>query len=530
MLKVVLVDDEPIIREGLLLDVPWKEIGMEVVGQAEDGEQALDVLKETSPDIVLTDVRMPFLGGLDFIREAQKEHPHIVYLIISGHDEFSYAQQAVKLGVDEYILKPIEIVDLKESLKRIKTSIEDRKKKIHETLQMKDKLKESLFRDIILKSIGRKDLSPRLEEYSIDTRHQFWIALVISLDGYLSDAAQYTQDQEDQLDWGLYKVLKSSTANIDGAVVVQTGVDECAICASAVNRTKLETVTATLCPNIRGILQEEIQCTATCGIGPVVDNPFELHKSFAKAQQALKLRYVQGGNKEIWYDEKKLEERADNQALNYIDNSLFIEIKLGNTDGVSEKIADLIEDIRNQGDRSKDYMQIMVSSIITEAVKILKDLEIDSSEVIKSTLDSYKEIIDRHTVEEMGISLLEMLHEITSKISSQREGKFAHVIDGVRNYINLHYSENDLSLEQISRAVNMNPVYLSAIFKPESGQTLKEYITGVRMENAKDLLDSSSLRINEICYKVGYNNPTYFSTVFKKKYGKSPADHRGKKN
>jgi two-component system response regulator YesN len=532
-LRVVLVDDEPIFREGLAADVPWAELGMELVGLAEDGEQALEIIGQQHPDLIITDVRMPFVDGLELVARTQVFLPEAVFVIISGHDEFQYAQRALRLGVKEYVLKPIDLDQLQSTLRKIGAEYENRKnerdeaRRLEEAVrQSKPLLRESFFKDLISRQIDSRMIRSRLDEFGYQPRQRLWVAAIVSLDTHINTDRTEFEASYCGLDWSLYSLLKELTAGEETTVAFSTAEDECVLCFSSSNEIKLKKKVSGVFKLIHERAAWEIGCTASMAIGSMVDSAEKLWRSHDQALQALRWRYLLGRDREIWYVDIPVDDRTGQVSLRHLDGAFFTDITIGNWHAVEEAIGALIQDMREQGEQASACIQIVVATLFAEIRKILEDLGIMAEKSSELAFQGYQKILKQPTIEDTKKELLVFLANAMKMIEKQRLGRFKLVIEGAKKYIQTHFKDNKLSLEQVARAVAMSPCYLSAIFKPESGQTLREYITSLRLKRAKELLEVTAYRVGEVGYAVGFNNPTYFSTIFKKYFGISPAEYR----
>lgn len=533
MLKVILADDEEIIREGILNGIDWNSLGLEVVGQAEDGEQALEIAKDTQPDIIITDIRMPFISGLDFIERIVPILPEAYIIIISGHDEFGYAQKALKLGAYDYILKPIELEYLNDILIKIAADYEQKSRKKDEVSSLKEKaavntefFKECFFKDLALGKISSDEIGSKLKEFDLGSDGIHCSVVAIQMDDYYTIASGLSDDERRDLEIGFCSIIRDREKYGSSAIFFEEKAGECIVCVMDKYKGAVKQKVLDLCSDIREKVGKVGQYTVTIAIGNTYDSISALSKSYKEAIEALTYKFIAGKNRNIFFESLNSEQRNEFYALDCNDVELISLIKTASKDQIQERLKALLEDIKQKGSHSYLYMQIVVSSIYMQALRALKDAGGTAEEVFAQPIEVYNKIMSHQTVEGIIGELSNAINNITDYIHTKRSGKFNLVIERVKEYIKKNYAKDDLSLETVANYVNISSCYFSVVFKQEVGETFIDYLTRVRIEKAKELLSVPGYKTYEISYMVGYNNPTYFSTTFKKYTGSSPTEYR----
>jgi Response regulator containing CheY-like receiver domain and AraC-type DNA-binding domain len=532
VLKVVLVDDEDIIREGLSGAINWEKLGFSIVRQAEDGEQALQAIAETVPDVVITDIKMPFVDGLQLIEAIKPKYPQLYIIIISGHDEFQYAQKAVKLGAFDYILKPIDLEYLETILKNIKSDYERRQQKAREVLTLKEKianniplLREQFFWDIINENIDKTEIAARTEDLKIDPQAKNYGVIIAQFDDYYIITGDMDDSQRRGLEKSFEQLITALCAEGQSVVLTAKAVHETVIVIWGPNTDEVTSAINGLSANIRKRVNELGQYTVTVGIGTVVDSVHSLAKSYRQANEVLDYKFILGKNRELYYKDLDLLPKHNLKFMDYDETALISAIKLGDKNAVQERLASLVEILKKNGG-SYLYMQIMVGEIYMQALKILKEAGGLGEEVFNDPLEIYQKMIAYQTVEDITGQLAEALGRIIDYIYMRRSNKFYQTIEKAKEYLKLNYAKDDLTLEDVAKHVNMGPSYFSFTFKQEVGTNFVDFLNHIRLEKAKQLLMVSDCKSYEVSYQVGYNNPTYFSTIFKKYVGVSPTEYK----
>lgn len=534
MLKVIIADDEDIIREGLIDEVNWLELGLEIIGEAESGRQVLDIIQKCIPDIIITDIKMPFINGLELIEIVKEKYPSCYIIIISGYDEFKYAQKALKLGAYDYILKPIELDYLYEILLKIKKDYSESQKKNDEMNNLKVKVeenipyvKEMLFRKIVFDSIGREEIYDKLGKLEMDIKDYYFISSIIQIDenDIIIDG---TYEDRKKLIKFLEEILIYNNFKYDDRVIFKYDSFSFVVCFFGKHKVPLESKVREVCSIIQKKCIDKYNFTVTITVGSSYSTIYKLKKSFFEAESTLNYVYIIGKGKVINYVE--MDHNIDIKNIDIDFNILdFVSlIKTGDKETVKKSICLLKKVILSKGENSYLYMQIIISSVYMEVLKTIKEFGGDIREVFKNPMETYKKIMEYITVEDMLNELNRVFLKVMDYIDVKRYGKFDYVMEKAKVYINKNYSNAELSLKDVSNHVNMSFSYFSMMFKREIGESYIEYITRIRIEKSKEFLRFSGYKSYEISYMVGYDNPTYFSTTFKKMVGMSPTDYKNK--
>ena len=532
MLKVMLVDDEEIIRHGIRGTVEWEKLDMEVVGEAEDGQQGLAMLEEIHPDIIVTDIRMPFIDGLKFIEIVKKIHPEIYIVIVSGYDEFQYAQKAVNLGAYAYILKPIDLDSLNKILTRISVDFDSRRKRDNEFEQLKIRTQENLFaskgnifKDIIYKRFEADEIEKRLSDFNIDVKNNYYAVVIVQIDDYYGTVENMDEEQSNFIQTSFYDLFDKSISEYNNLTAFKNSDCEYILCLMDEHREVLKDRISQISSTIRDSMKEITYYTITIAIGNIHDSILMLPNSYSEARSAVNYKFIVGKNHDIYY-----------KSLNPIKNKLQIEdynidelisfVKCADEEGIKKSLNLLLTDIKAKGSDSYLYMQIITSNIYLQVVKMLNETGGLIEEVFADPIKTYKDIITKQAASDIIGELLSKLLIITNYIKVKKYGKFDIIIEKAKSFINKNYMKEDLPLQDVAKYVNMSTCYFSVVFKQEVGETFINYLTALRMEKAKELLILPGYKTYEISNMIGYSNSTYFSTIFKKYVGVSPTEYR----
>jgi two-component system, response regulator YesN len=514
VIDVLLVDDEDMIRQGIMQSVDWNDFNMRVIGEAEDGEEALEIFSKHRPQVILTDIKMPFMDGLELLEKVKSENDDTYIIIISGYDEFQYAQKALKLGAFDFILKPIDLDYLEQILTKISTDFAEKIEKEKDVQALKEKvensrsiLQEGFFKDLIIRKIDRDAVEEKLKELEI-VESRYNTALLVHL-----DEAENTNETFQN---------KELFEREDGIFCIELNQREYLLLIFGVHEHALKNKRSRICKKIR----DEVNVSLTIAFGNIYPSILRLSQSYEEALEALDYKFILGNGQNIDYNHIKDRVKAYSNVINNKDYDLIYSLDFTDKQSLQKDINQLMSDIKNAGRDSYLYSQMIISNIYMSAIKALKEIGGNVEEVFKHPLEEFKQLASNPTLNKVEDKLLDMLFKIADYINERKFGKYVYIIEKAKLYIHQHHQNPDLSIEAVARYVNISISYFSILFKQETGQTFVDYLTTLRIEKAKYLLKVSGYRSYEISDQVGFNNSTYFSTIFKKYNGCSPTEYR----
>lgn len=535
-IKIFLVEDEIVIRNGIKNSIVWEKEGYEFVGEASDGELAYPMILKEKPDILITDIRMPFMDGLELSRLVKQELPDIRILILSGYDEFDYAKEAIRLGVTEYLLKPVSASKLLDSLKGIGSIIrqekEERKllKRYAEDMQENtEHEKMKFFGQLISGRLSTAEAIDSGRQYGMNLSAQVYEIILfklfcdIGVRGHSNSVVDVCERLEEMI------------RGIPYIYIFQRGVDGWAFLLTAEDKEQMEQKTDCLVKRIEQLMENCKDLEYFGGIGSPVMRLLELPKSFFDADRAFSGRFLSKLNQIVRVNEVK-----DMQEIGDFDVRGFGEI---------ERTRESVEKFLNNGTQeeierfTKVYMKEMpednfksllmrhyiVMDVYIVIMSFCEKMGI-SDEDFQEEAESFKAAIQKiHTLEEMKEYMRRFLSralELRDMVSGRR---YSDIIEAAKEKIESTYMLEEISLNTVAAGVGMSPSYFSSVFSREMGKTFVEYLTEIRMDKAKELLMCSSMKTSEIGYEVGYKDPHYFSYLFKKTQGCSPKDYRARR-
>lgn len=534
MLKIFLVEDEFVIREGIKNNIDWKANGYEFCGEASDGELAFPIIQKTKPDIVITDIRMPFMDGLELSRLIKKELPLTEIIILSGYEEFEYAKEAIKIGVSQYLCKPIsgeellkEINLLADKIKEKRKEQEIKEKYIREVEENFMEEKRNFFQYLVT---GTKTISELLEiakKIHIDLSSIWYNIILLKMQSMTHAHDEYSgsmvkvEQKLKELDEGDH--FAAFDRNLEGkALLVKADTEE-----------ELTRIQNDYIRKMKDLLGDYSHVRYFAGIGMPVNRLSELPASFESASHAFAHRYLTRESG-IWnyQDIEQKKHQIDDFNIGSVNakeldrNKLRDFLKFGDKNEVVYFVEEYINDLGNNAMKSNMFRQYLVMDTYFCVVDFVVDLQFSKDEIEVFSADS--EILQNNE------NSMKYMERIISKVLELREksasNRYGDIVDEVMKYIEEHYAQEDLSLNILASHVNFSPNHLSMVLSQQTGQTFIKYLTDFRMNKAKELLRCTGKRSSEIGLEVGYKDPHYFSFLFKKTQGMTPTQYRGLKS
>ncbi len=524
--KVMLVDDEEEVRQAMVKRINWEEIGFTVVASAENGEDALEQAESLSLDVIMTDIHMPFMDGLELLRRIKEQMPGIKSVIFSGYDEFEYAKEAIKLEAEEYILKPIDANELKAVFVRIKERLDEersRKRNIEELQKYYREslpiLKEQFVIGLLEERLSEDRIRTYSEEYQLPIESAFYAVSVIQTgndDNHeVLDRTLLPVSIKQVIDENLQDKLSSITLNYLDTVVV----------VARLKSTDDHKEFVRLMDRSCKIIKRVLGVNTVAGVGRVYGNIKQVHLSFKEAKDAAAYRIVLDDNQAI-----SIMDVEPNEGINdYVEEKqihhIIRAIKIGDENGLRQEVSDVIGEIKRNG-ASPSSLQLFYAELLVELMRLARGHNIPAEDLSIMEIDARSEVASFATMEDFENRLWEICNEMRTLVSRERNDSTKQITDKAKQYIVDHFAESDLSVERLCGYLNISATYFSALFKKETGMSFVSYLTKIRMEQAQHMLDTTDEKSYVIAGKVGYEEPNYFSYVFKKYFGVSPSKYR----
>ena len=542
MLKIFLAEDEVVVRETIKRMIPWEELGFELVGEAADGEMALPLLIRQQPDLLITDIKMPFMDGLTLARLAKKEIPGLKVVILSGYDDFNYAKQAIGIGVEDYLLKPITKNALIERLSEIRSRYEHEKtqKEYYEKFQREMQAYEKnssrdFFEALVGGSMDMMEVYKRAEKLGLDIVAEAYNVLIFTMncdEDFSGQRDEYSSWEAESLE-----LLENFFAGHSSAMLFRSNIFSYGVLLKG-QRETIEENTRACVDEIRKILsRQDGRREWFLAVGQSVERLSQIQKSYHTASRAFSQKYLYDENI-LYYDEMETMEHPggqaeteDNAYLQKVDvnalNPAILQKFLSN--GLQEETENFVKDyfyaIGQEPMESLVFRNYVILNVRFSVISFIKGLGCDTNEM--ESADTEEVLAESGKNMESAIAYAKKMISQAIEIRDQNSGnKNRSILKTAVDFIDSHYMEEDISLNTVANVANVSSNHFSALFSQNMGQTFIEYLTTLRMKKAKELLRCTGMRSSEIAGEIGYKDAHYFSYLFKKTQGMTPSDYR----
>ena len=521
MWKLIIADDEAVIRKGLKILTDWKQMDIEIIGEASDGEQLYSLIEELKPDLVLTDIRMPEMSGLEVIQKCTQMDNPPKFIFISGYEEFSYAKDAVRYGAVDYLLKPVTEEDLKSAMQK---AIEQLLDKQMASVFKEDKSElQQVFRNMNDGyEYAKEELYRRFAEADLPVEDSFYVGVCFSMieDSKLREMVSY--EQRGLLRFSVYNRIVEEFKQKRLGFLIKKEEYLCDTMAVIPRAHREDFIEELLIP-IQEKIQRNLNVKLCMGIGSPVDKTSLWRSAHKSAKFACELYY---------FEEKSVINLADinkDYTVSFEDFNQLIERAFQQIAAQSDQAMNAIEQALSAveeihyGNRYAAINRVLIFS-----GSLLEKLF--SVHLVRGDFSHYQNDLQEHiryipTYRQVKDWMLDYYRNLLDRIYEDNSHKTTGEMVKVQKYIKDHFRD-DLSLKELAEVACVSPTYFSALFKKETGENYKSYVTGIRMEEAIKLVMNTDLKTYEIAEEVGYNNARRFVDAFKSLYKISPMDYR----
>lgn len=532
MYRVLLVDDEVLIREAVGEKIMWNDLGYELAASCENGIQAKEILSEQKIDLVLTDICMPYMDGLELSEYLHHDFPNIQIIILSGYDDFDYAKQALKYSVSDYLLKPITAMELSDVLIRMREKLD----KLNEKKEQIDKIsstyhknrlliKSNVLMDLFLGNKTEEENRIELEEMGISLQSAAYRAAIVEIDIFSGkgNVDEAIKRESALMAFVVYNVANEIVNKYRVGEVCQ-GTDQRTAILFCTNKPKeFEQTVYDISKEIKEHLSKIMGFEITISIGSYANEMKDIYKSYLDALDNLEYRYILGRNQII--DRKRIEKkrRPWSGAQGDIKN-LSLCIKKNDI----EQMQYYLSDIKRHMEEAvllKNKACLYLQQIAEEIGGILEAFDMAEAAVGQNKDKIIAEIYEAERFESAANIIENYCKQTARAIDSQKNtgGKKYAVM--AMDYIEKNYADSTISLNSTCSYLNISTSRFSSIFKNATGETFMDVLIRLRMQKSKELLKNTDLKNYEIAERVGFSDPHYFSVVFKKMTGKTPSEY-----
>jgi two-component system response regulator YesN len=535
MYQLLIVDDEASVRSGLRECVNWSQYGIEVMGEAEDGIDALALLAASPAHIVITDVKMPHMDGLTLSAKLRESYADIKIIFISGFDDLDYIKSALKLDAIDYILKPLQLDELKMVVTKVTLLLQEEETRLHKLNELNMKLNQSipLLRErflvaLVNDGINRNEHLPEKFDFLGIRLHPYegsYCVFIVKIDDYQSARSKTERDRqllsfallnicEDVMNGGLLgHVFETRPGEYAGILNLFTDSDE----------EQLYNIVNECREQLNRILKLQV----TIGVGSTVNNIMSLPHSYRLAAEAAEHKWFLGKNQIITIDSLGMDP-GELTIGSLPDIRQFVAILKSDQSSAATSYLDEWFRIWNETRHlSIKSCQNGCIQLMLACSNLLIDLDIDKETINKSERQLWEIIHRVETIMELKKGIAAHVELVQAAITQKRERKTKNGVAQIQSYIQEHYTR-ELTIAEIASSVYLTTTYICLLFKQETGMTINEYIIEIRIAKAKEMLGDFRNKLYDICFAVGYKDPAYFSKLFKKQTGFSPTEFRDK--
>ena len=525
--NVLLVDDEADVLQAMKKKIDWEALGFCLAGTAENGQEALEMAEQLHIDVVMTDIKMPYMDGLTLCKNLKQSYRNMKVIIYSGFDDFEFAREAVHLEAEEYLLKPISAGDMEAAFSKVRKKLDqeyDEYRNLNRLSEYYRKslpaMREQLVMGILEGRIAGERARMMMETYEMHLEAPFYVVSALYMDVSpreepAQSAQLFTLSLKDMVqDYLQDRIRFFSTAFLDQVIVI----------FMMKEREETEQVLYHL-DQICKMGFRVLKSSVTAAVGQICANTDALHTSYEEAVNAMEYRSILGSGQVLYINDIESCSEENILVTEHEFQNLVHAVKLGNRDETNAAIAQIMDSIRKERISPGQY-QLLFMELLSELMKIGRAYKLQPSQIFGDHAGSWQELYRMVTVEELEGWLQEVCTNLRHVLRHERRDSAARLTEQAKAYIEEHYKESDLSADSLCRCLNVSAAYFSTIFKREVGMSFVAYLTKIRLEHALELLRTTEDKTYIIASRVGYMEPNYFSYVFKKQYGISPSKYR----
>lgn len=520
MYSIFLADDEDIIRDGIRRTIDRVDLPVCFCGEAPDGEMALPLIQDLRPDILITDVRMPFMDGLALASLVRRAMPWVHIIVLSGHDEFEYAQRSVSIGVDAYLLKPIDPDSLKKVLQDTIARIESDKQLLLERQHTDEEqvlLRENFLTGVVSGALSSAEIHDQSGRFGINLSAKWYQV------GYVALPLQCFRGEGT----GRLRCLLSRL--FDTRETVQAFLKGCDCGILLVTGNTPDEVRETAYEAARALqheLERLLDTVSAIGLSHVCDRLSALPDALQMAQQAAQLSGAAQKQSRITASEEVAASAAASPLERHADASLADRIRHMQEKDIAGVVDAYLSPVHQEDVQSVLYRYYLLMDLLMVASRFVRELGMEPKECFADFSDMSILLHTAGSLESARVFCTEILERVMRCRGMGAPIRYDAEIAQARAFIRQNYADPNISLHVVASAIGFSPNYFSTIFSQQTGETFIEHLTHTRIEAAKKELRETDRKLSEIAFSIGYNEPQYFSYIFKKHTGLTPREYR----
>ncbi|CAM4500655.1 two component AraC family transcriptional regulator [Paenibacillus macerans] len=520
--RVILVDDEPVILRSLKVAVPWEELNLEIVGEARNGEKALQLVRELSPHMIISDIRMPGIDGIALMKKVLAENPKRLFIFISGYGEFEYAREALREGAFDYLLKPIDHDELIEMIQRAKKNLEkqmENDKLLHSVQVLSVLARERLFAEFIEGNQGQSPIQHMRWLENSELAQEYFMA-VIQLDHYMKLNEQWTPEERRLWLFAIRNILGEwSMANGALTVFPFHGGEWVLLFPGSLSAKKEE-----LGGDVIRQIKMNTKLSCSIGFSQLAAGMEQLSEAYQSAAKALYRRFY-SDREGVFLDSGSgsgLEAVREAKYPKHLEAALLESIRTLDRERLLGTFDETKRYIEDQA-FTKEMAERMIVELTVVLYRQFEHLNLSMEWPLEGLLQELHSLGALH--EMIGLLKSNFGKWITDSRENPSKENVQNVIGKTQEYILGNYHK-DLSIDEVAELAGLSISHFCLLFKQVSGYTFLEYLTQCRIEKAKFILKNSHVKVYQVAPMVGYQDPRYFTQVFKKVTGMTPTEFR----
>lgn len=529
MYTVLFADDEILTREAIAENVPWESVGFRLMGTAQNGKEAIALMKDGGPDLIITDICMPVMDGIELSAYVQSHFSNTKVVILSGYDEFQYAQQALKYGVVEYLLKPITSRELTDELLKIKEkidktyaerSLQERMRYAYE--KSKPVVREHFLNRLLEGNVTKESLKEQRSFLDLEGMGNFQAVTFVEILDTTEFSRKYPRIPENLLQFAVFNITGELLEGEREVISFQNTNDVSIVIYTAHSEKELQERIQQMGKRICEELLRNMDIKVCIAVGRTVHSLEKWNCSYESAKHAREYKYLMEET-DFLYDgildaSKNVtgKQRADAWA-----EKLLLLIKTNQGKKVEEEIEELFQELHNtRWEKQKAYLQIQ-NCLLSIQIKLEEEgIHVSDNEAMENQF--MDQLYTYHRLSDVKKQFLEICLQMTKNIASKKENSNQTMAELALDYMNKNFGCAELSLNMVCEYLSVSVSYFSMLFKNYTGETFVEILTRIRMERAKKMLETTCMKNYEVATAVGYNDPHYFGAIFKKYTGMTP--------
>ena len=518
MYRIIIVDDEPQIRKGLCSFIDWAEYGVEIVGEAADGIEALELIKTLHPDIVLTDIAMPLMNGLQLIEKMNLLPEPAKVIILSGFDTFDYVKKSLRLGANNYLLKPVDAEELQNTLSEVISSIDaaaEKKIQFKESMQI---LRNNTLNRLLRDKIGYRELQEKCELLDITLRCNSMRVGILRPILSRSDS---------ESGWPVYPSIELCIPIMNQYVLSYLVVDSndniSVIIKNEKNKYKDETLLSLLvsCANK---IKSEFGVSCLVSLGPLATSYKDISSSYEKALKMLDFKQAWGDKD---FDVSSILFMHDTVVAAFDPSILSEYIEQRNCAELTRAIHTFFSvTLPSQNILDPMVIKYHLTELVTCSVQTARKCHVAQADIQAIEKKTYVLVNSHLSMKDLEFEMCKLMEYILECVESVSSGSYSYIVQNAVRYIQQNFNDINLSLKTLANQMNVNAAYLGRRFSLETGEYFSNYLNNIRIRHAQKLLNTTSYKASEIAEIVGFSNISYFYTIYKKILGQCPSNDR----